>query len=90
MRTPPPLCGTTPRVVSSEEGEHNRVVGGEAERLGVLKVGFGFGYALELCIYWGRVGAVKVKRGGEADCVVKGVGCWIHGAMFVSYGVCDR
>ena len=90
MRTPPPLLGTTPRAVSSEEGERSRVVGGEAERLGVLKVGFGFGYALELCIYWGRVGAVKVKHGGEADCVVEGVGCWIRGAMFVSYEVCNR
>ena len=53
------------------------VVGGEAEWLGILKVGFGFGYALELCFYWGRVGGVGVERGGKANCTVEGVGCWI-------------
>ena len=74
---PPPLCSATPGAISSGEGESDGVVGGEAERLGILKVGFGFGYALELCFYWGRVGGVGAKRGGEADCAIEGVGCWI-------------
>ena len=77
MRMPPPLHGATPRATSSSEGERSRVVGGEAKRLGILKVGFGFGYALELCVYWGRVGGVGAEHGGEADCIVEGVGCWI-------------
>ena len=87
MRTPPPLHSATPGAIGLGEGEHSEVVGGEAKRLGVLKVGFGFGYALELCVYWGRV---RAEHGGEADCTVEGVGYWICGAMFVSYGVCDR
>ena len=58
---PPPLCSATPGAISSGEGESDGVVGGEAERLGILKVGFGFGYALELCFYWGRVGGVGAK-----------------------------
>ena len=48
---PLPLCSATPGAISSGEGESDGVVGGEAERLGILKVGFGFGYALELCFY---------------------------------------
>ena len=51
MRTPPPLCSATPGAIGSGEEEHSGVVGGEAERLGVLKVDFGFGYALELCVF---------------------------------------
>ena len=51
MCTPPPLRGATPGAIGSGEGERSGVVGGEAKRLGVLKVSFGFGCALELCIY---------------------------------------
>ena len=75
MRTLSPLCGATLGAISSGEGEWSGVVGGEAERLGILKVGFCFGYALELCIYFGRIGDVGVDRGGEANCAVEGVGC---------------
>ena len=77
MCTPPPLRGATPGAISLREGERNEVVGGEAKQLSLLKVGFGFGYALELCVYWGRVSGFGAERGGEADCTVKGVGCWI-------------
>uniref|UniRef100_A0A7N2LVD4 Uncharacterized protein n=1 Tax=Quercus lobata TaxID=97700 RepID=A0A7N2LVD4_QUELO len=38
MRTLPPLRGATPGAIDSGEGERSRVVGEEAERLGVLKV----------------------------------------------------
>ena len=48
---PPPLRSATPGAIGLGEGEHSEVVGGEAERLGVLKVDFGFGYALELRVY---------------------------------------
>ena len=75
MRTLSPLCGATLGAISSGEGECSGVVGGEAERLGILKVGFGFGYALELCIYFGRIGDVRAECGGEANCTVEGVGC---------------
>ena len=51
MRTPPPLRSATPGAIGSGEGERIGVVGGEAEWLGVLKADFGFGYALELCVY---------------------------------------
>ena len=90
---PPPrerAAHDAPGAVGSGEGERGGAVGGKAERLGVLEAGFGFGYALELCVYWGRVGGVGAERGGEAGCAVEGVGCWVRGAMFVSYGVCDR
>ena len=75
MCTLPPLRGATPGAIDSGKGERSGVVGGEAERLGILKVGFGFRYALELCIYFGRIGDVGAERGGEANCAVEGVGC---------------
>ena len=77
MCTLPPLHGATPGAIDSGKGERSGVVGREAEWLGILKVSFGFGYALELCFYWGRVGGVGAERGGEVDCAVEGVGCWI-------------
>ena len=69
-----PLCGTTLGAIGSGEGERSKVVGGEAKQLGVLKVGFGFRYALELCIYWGWVGGVGAECGREANCAIESVG----------------
>mgnify|MGYP007088689637 CR=1 FL=1 len=79
MRTPPPLRGATPGAIGSGEGERSEVVGGEAERMGVLKVGFGFGYALELCVYWGRVGGVGAIASLVEERPIASLRVWVVG-----------